>query len=372
MLSGKDWAGGMYYLVNLINSLSLLNEDQRPVVYLFYYNDLPEELIKSIDYPDIKYVNTRPLSNFIRGVNWLQRKLTGRNKWLEHLISSYDLKGIYPLTEFRKDWRLSCKAVFWVYDLQHEYYPDFFNIEEVERRKRQFSEIAAKAEVVVFSSKDSMERFKSIYKPVGQLKLLRFASMINPDHVLTDESALVKYNIKKPYFIISNQFWKHKNHLVAFKALRLIIDSGINATLVCTGKMQDNRNEEYFPELLNEVKRLDLGNNIFFTGFIPRSDQLSLMKGSLAVIQPSLFEGWSTVVEDAKALKKRVLASDIPIHREQLEELGFYFNPLNPKELADHMMALNSGKPKFAQVVDYEYLYNQQVFAKDFINLFYS
>ena len=37
-------------------------------------------------------------------------------------------------------------------------------------------------------------------------------------------------------------------------------------------------------------------------------DQLRLMKESLGVIQPSLFEGWSTVIEDAKALNKKSIS----------------------------------------------------------------
>ena len=37
-------------------------------------------------------------------------------------------------------------------------------------------------------------------------------------------------------------------------------------------------------------------------------------------MQPSLCEGWGTVLEDAKVLDKAVLLSDIPVHREQKNE----------------------------------------------------
>ncbi len=40
-----------------------------------------------------------------------------------------------------------------------------------------------------------------------------------------------------------------------------------------------------------------------FLGFIDRGEQLQLMKNSIAIVQPSLFEGWSTVVEDTKAMQ---------------------------------------------------------------------
>ena len=39
-----------------------------------------------------------------------------------------------------------------------------------------------------------------------------------------------------------------------------------------------------------------------FLGLIPRDDVQGLMEISVAVVNPSLFEGWSTTVEEAKAL----------------------------------------------------------------------
>jgi glycosyltransferase involved in cell wall biosynthesis len=69
-------------------------------------------------------------------------------------------------------------------------------------------------------------------------------------------------------------------------------------------------------------------------GLIPRDDQLTMMRHSQAVIQPSLFEGWSTVIEDAKSLQVPVVASNLTVNVEQLGERGLYFNPNNPDELA--------------------------------------
>ena len=58
------------------------------------------------------------------------------------------------------------------------------------------------------------------------------------------------------------------------------------------------------------------------------------MKGARFLIQPSLFEGWGTVLEDAKVLDKTVLLSDIPVHREQMNEKCTLFEPHDADELA--------------------------------------
>ena len=57
---------------------------------------------------------------------------------------------------------------------------------------------------------------------------------------------------------------------------------------------------------------------------IPRVDQVCLIRASKAVLQPSQFEGWSTVIEDARALGKPTIASNFPVHIEQ-DALGSTF-----------------------------------------------
>ena len=59
------------------------------------------------------------------------------------------------------------------------------------------------------------------------------------------------------------------------------------------------------------------------------------MKNSIFVLQPSLFEGWGTVVEDAKALDKIIVMSDIKVHYEQKNTKCIIFAKDNCDELAD-------------------------------------
>ena len=68
------------------------------------------------------------------------------------------------------------------------------------------------------------------------------------------------------------------------------------------------------------------------------------MRASDAVLNPSLFEGWSTTVEEAKSLGKRVVLSDIPVHREQAPAGAVYFPPRNPKALADVLRGVLSDR----------------------------
>jgi glycosyltransferase involved in cell wall biosynthesis len=52
------------------------------------------------------------------------------------------------------------------------------------------------------------------------------------------------------------------------------------------------------------------------------------------MINPSYFEGWSTTVEEGKSFSKRLILSDINVHREQSPN-SLFFNPNSPEELAN-------------------------------------
>jgi hypothetical protein len=76
---------------------------------------------------------------------------------------------------------------------------------------------------------------------------------------------------------------------------------------------------------------------------------LSLMKYSLSVINPSKSEGLSNSVEQAKALAKNVILSNIPVHKEQLSDNFYYFNPNDNRKLASLMCKIAKSKVKWSE-----------------------
>jgi hypothetical protein len=64
------------------------------------------------------------------------------------------------------------------------------------------------------------------------------------------------------------------------------------------------------------------------------NEVISLIYHSTLIINPSFFEGWSTTVEEAKLLNKKIILSDIKTHLEQNPDNAVYFDPKKPNELA--------------------------------------
>lgn len=68
------------------------------------------------------------------------------------------------------------------------------------------------------------------------------------------------------------------------------------------------------------------------------------MKYSVAVINHSLFEGWSSSLEEAKSMYKEIILLNIKVHLEQNPELGHFFDLNNPSELSEVMINVYNDK----------------------------
>jgi glycosyltransferase involved in cell wall biosynthesis len=364
----KGWMGGIMYIINLVNALNFLDEEEKPEIIVFYNPDLTE-FINQFKYPYLKLVSNS-FPGFIKG--YLFSSFQSKNIFVDRLIKENKLDGVYPLN----DWPISgqyllkkgTRVVAWIPDLQHKFYPHFFNRLRVFFREIRIKMLLRNTSDLVVSSHDVESHFRRFYKISSKLNIhvLRFVSIINDFSFKQIDSLSVFYKIPPHYFIISNQFTNHKNHKVVLDALIRLKSQQTNVHIVCTGKMEFKGNEKYIQEIRDIISENGLNEKISLLGVIPRQDQLSLMKHARAIIQPSLFEGWSTVIEDAKTLQVPVIASSLPVNIEQLEDKGTFFDPHDDQRLSQLLSTFDDTRK-----IEYE-PYNNRIkqFAKDFVTVF--
>ena len=189
---------------------------------------------------------------------------------------------------------------------------------------------------VMLSSQNALKDCEHFYPATrGKTSVLPFCVQTPELCNAVDPEVVQKtYALPARYFYLPNQFWRHKNHLTLLAALKLLHDAGDNIVVVASGNPADVRNPEYPATVLKTVTQLGLENHFRFLGMIPYGHIMPLMRGSLAVINPSLFEGWSTTVEEAKALGVPLLLSDIGVHREQAPGNTSFYEPLSPQAIA--------------------------------------
>ncbi|MES2778082.1 MAG: glycosyltransferase family 1 protein [Bacteroidota bacterium] len=320
----QDWIGGGNYMASIVHALNTLPDTEKPML-LLVYNDISKQWAEHIDYPYLE-LSYQPVESVYK--KYIKSYLTRTNQFIKDLIVRHDLDVVYPFNDYvgKIKTNVTCRYVAWFPDFQHKFYPAYFSKTNLWLRDFRLRRFVKKGTDLVLSSEDAASHLRHFYKIPPQLKVhvLPFVSMIDMDFLNLD-GVLKKYNVPAKYFIVSNQFYKHKNHKVVFDAIVNLKAKQDDFLVVFTGKMEDYRNPQYIDELLAIIKNNGLEANVRMLGVIPRKDQLWLMKNSLAVIQPSTFEGWSTVVEDAKTIQQQIILSNINVHQEQMGDRAFYF-----------------------------------------------
>lgn len=323
---GTKWIGGVYYIRNIAYMLSCNSElNSRYNIFIFTQRELKEAFCDMPRNIRICFDNNKKISKFLRIIKY---------KFLR-------VKIVFPVERDLR--RLGINSVNWIADFQHKHLPDLFSEGEIEKRERRNLDAIASNNALILSSKDCLKDYRTFYSSEkSKVYVVPFVSYISPIirslQVDEEQEILNKYNVKgKRYACVMNQFWQHKNHLVVFQALEYLFrdypDCGVH--VLFTGKMEDFRNPEYIKSLKEYAQKPTIAPHIDILGFISRREQITIMKNSQFVIQPSLFEGWGTVVEDAKVLDKTILLSDIPVHREQMNEKCTLFSPHNARELEE-------------------------------------
>lgn len=343
--SGKgNWLGGLYYLKNLLYAISCL-ENRRLQPYIFIGKRAEPSVVDLIS-PYAIVVRT----GFMPGWRLPDMFSLHVNQWmLKWKLFRYNIQVIsHP--EVNAD-KLTRPVINWIPDFQHIHLPEIFSPEECRIRDLKFKKIIADSNIILLSSYDALNDLK-IFAPeyVAKARVVQFVSQV--DHALTclgteaiqiDELKTF-YGIEGKFFYFPSQFWKHKNHAILFEAVRVARKTIKDILVVCSGAMHDYRYTDYADQLKQFIVENGLSQNIKLLGQIEYSHVFFLMRHSLAILNPSLFEGWSSTVEEAKSLGKGMVLSDINVHREQNPPQAYYFDPNNPLELADILVSLWRGK----------------------------
>ena len=246
------------------------------------------------------------------------RYSAGLDDGLAQAAAELGLDAVY-LAMRRPKSRPACALVGYVPDYQHRHLPHLFSAEELAERDQVFGALIAASDAMVMNARavaEDMRRFTP--GPLPELHVLPFSPNLNPEWLDARPELLAPYAIDGPYFIICNQFWMHKDHLTAFRALAELAKTRSDVSLVCTGGTTDYRDPTYFGKLEAEAAKFGLGPRLRFLGHIPKRDQIELLKHAVALVQPTLFEGGpgGGSTYEAVALGQRVLLSDLPVNAE--------------------------------------------------------
>ncbi|MFN0161661.1 MAG: glycosyltransferase family 4 protein [Burkholderiales bacterium] len=331
--AAASWLGGANYLRSLIGAiLSVPGRPATPVLFA-----APGEAERwQAEFPTSEVVATRLLE---RGSGaWLVRKLllrpTGIDAGLRalarrHRIDLLSHSGTLGL-------RAGTPTLCWIADLQHRRLPEFCDPAEFAAREATIGRWQRDAAALLFSSQAARADFERFYAPGRTpLHVVPFVPSTRTPDLANVPFVLERLGILQPFFYVPNQFWLHKNHRLVIEAALRLHKAGVAVQVVFTGAGDDYRGRGHLDSLRALAGPLE--DRVRFLGVVAYEEVMALMEGCIAVINPSLFEGWSTTVEEARNLGKLVLLSDIDTHREQAPPRGVYFDAQDADDLAHRM-----------------------------------
>ncbi|WP_295163801.1 glycosyltransferase [Selenomonas sp. F0473] len=270
-------------------------------------------------------------------------------------LRKYHIDIVFPtMLNLGKDF--SFPWIPYLPDLQHKYYPEFFPEEELKGRDASFQQLLHSARSVIVEAEDVKKDLQKFYS-VGDTEIF-----VMPYTAIPEESwfslegvDVDKYNLPEKYFLVSNQFWRHKDHKTAFDALKLLHNAGYtDYHIVCTGKTDDYRDTGYFQRLLDDLHENNMEEYIHVLGYIPKADQIKILRQSQAALQPTLFEGnpGGGIAYNAISLGVPIILSDIPVNLELKSPLAVFFKKQNPESLKDVMIKFIDGEwvyPRYSE-----------------------
>ncbi|MDX2049449.1 MAG: glycosyltransferase [Chitinophagaceae bacterium] len=341
-----NWLGGLQYVTNIVHALESIGSEQDIEVHILknerqHFPHLDHFKNIKLYLHDID--SYFPPWSFTNRVVWFfQRKFFKRIvPRMENKLIKEKFDFVFPIIVSSCNGQLNTAG--WIADFQYHYYPEGASPEVTASAYREISFISHNCKKIVLSSKACEDDCHSIF-PVtrGKTHAMPFTVYIGQEllHKNNFDELLKKYQLPENFIIVSNLFCPTKNHVTLFKAIALLKDKGIRIDLACTGNIVDQRNLHFGNEILQSITNLGVRDRVHLLGIIPRQDQVTLYRMSKAIVQPSVNEGWSTLVEEAKVLGKNLLLSNIAVHLEQNPGNPYFFESTNVSDLADKIEKL--------------------------------
>ncbi len=348
----REMGGAGDYVYNLVHALAGVDEQNEYLILLRHVNRDAFAVLNRPNFHGV--VLESPLARPTAGpgrvlLPWLMRHLA-LAKALRDLFQAlqtrlgYDLVGeierLEPdLVHFPQSvmdpLTLSLPCVLTLHDIQQEYHPEFFTVQELRFRRSTYKPSAEKASLIItdaeFTRQTLIEKYQVPAIKVHSIFMGVDHTVFRPDHSRQGLQRLgEKHRLPEQFAFYPANTWPHKNHVRLVRAWALLRRrASVNCPLVLTGKAREGHRN-----FLAEVERLGLQREVFFLGYVPRQEMPLLYAAASFLIFPSLFEGFGLPVLEAMASGCPVACSDLTTLPEIAGGAALLFDPYSEEEIA--------------------------------------
>lgn len=375
------WRGGIEFLLALISSLKAAQPDKHQLMLVYYVN--PKHFFRTL--------SKSKAASFHPGLAELRNLLSDLPRSHRQELLSIELRLPHPLCfsfprsslvgpfpfhhRFLRFFPSGLRLLTYIPDFQHIEIPQNFSRNEIESRNSQFNAVISRSHLIMTHSIHSlgiMNRLFDIPKKTTAFSIGPYWSLTRRNFQKSSEiidEVRMKYGLDGKYFVCSNQFWKHKNHSVVLEAVKISLNAGMPMKVCFTGEMSDYRGSSHIQQLFDFVETEGIQNYVTFTGFVNKAQQLALIRGATALIQPTLYEGspGGNSVFESLSLGVPVILSSLPVTEELDSPICVKFNPNDPYDLYRVMAGLSSSSTDSPLVANYAHILSKRKLHGQFL-----
>jgi len=233
-------------------------------------------------------------------------------------------------------------CAFTIPDMQHEYFPNYFDQQTLNWRRLNYQQSADNANVIFTLSNNSRKDIIRLLD-INPKKVISI-HLDNPpwfkNKIGTKNNILNKYRLtKKQYLFYPANIWPHKNHKRLLEAFSLIKNKYPKINLVFTGYLYDTSSK-----FQKNINRYGLNSRIKFLGYVENRYMPIIYKNAIGLVFPSLFEGFGIPVIEAMRSNCPVICSNTTSLPEIAGNAALYFDPLSTKDISLKIDKLLSDK----------------------------
>ncbi len=324
-----NWSGGISYYKNLFKVL----EKEKKYKFVVFTNSA--KFIKKNkfgDFFDIKEINFLKRGHIF----YLLRKLIIFFLKKDILLYNYLIQENVTTLSHRKLFKNNkIKSIGWIPDLQHKVLKKFFKNNSYFEREKYIQNEIKNSDKIFVSSFQIKREFKYYYNIKEEIIPLRIMS----------ERKHIKNSKIKNYLLFPAQFWEHKNHSFLINVAKKLKEKNLKIKIIFCGKIENYKNKNYFNEINSKIKEHKLENIIYNLGEVSLKKLDKLQNECIAFINPSYYEGWSTINEESRSKLKYIFLSNIKGHLEQKNFGSIFFDINSPNDFVKKLKIFLKKKP---------------------------
>jgi glycosyltransferase involved in cell wall biosynthesis len=242
------------------------------------------------------------------------------------------------------------KTINVIHDLNFEHFPHFFPPLVRKYLTSFFPRFAKKADRIITVSQFSKNDIADLYH-VDKDKIDVVYNAASDDFYEIDEE--IKNQTRQrltggvPYFVFVGSAHKRKNVERIMQAFDQFCEKNHDFKFVFAGS-----NQYWDKDIKNTYHQLKHKADIVFTGYISTEEMNRVISSSVALVYPSLFEGFGIPIVEGFAAQVPVITSNITSMPEVAGEAALLVNPFSTEEIIDAMEKIAKDETLRTKLID--------------------